>query len=124
MSVVRTMNSKRTCDEIRHANTELEYFYLEARRNKKAANWAAKKLGRNKKEYFLELISEDISQAGPKPVVKRIRKDFKKAGLDISEDKIWKKLRTFEQYILKAMLRKQAKRTKKELKGRKKNKKK
>ena len=117
MSVVATMNSKRATDEVRHANDELEHFYLEAKRNKKVANWAAKKLGLNKKEYFLELISADLTSAGPKPVIDRILNDFAKANLEISEEKVWEKLREFESEILGEMLLAQAKRTKAEMKA-------
>ena len=45
MSVTNTMNAKRVTDEVRHAQEDLEHFYLEAKRNKKLAKWAAKKLG-------------------------------------------------------------------------------
>ncbi len=117
MSVVSTMNSKRATDEVRHANDELEHFYLEAKRNKKIANWAAKQLGLDKKEYFLELISADLTSAGPKPVIDRILSDFAKAGLQISEEKVWEKLRGFESEILGEMLLAQAKRTKAEIKA-------
>jgi len=125
MSVVSTMNAKRATDEVRYANDELEHFYLEAKRNKKVANWAAKKLGLDKKEYFLELISADLTSAGPKPVIDRILSDFEKAGLGIAQEKVWEKLREFESQILGEMLLAQAKRTKAEMKAKeKKNKKK
>jgi hypothetical protein len=118
MSVVSTMNSKRATDEVRHANDELEHFYLEAKRNRKIANWASKKLGRDKKEYFLELISADLTRAGPKPVVDRILDDFKQAGLDIDENRVWDKVRRFEREIFTDMMTQQAERTKAEIKAR------
>ncbi len=117
MAVVETMGAKRVTDEVRHAHDDLEYFYLEAKRNKKIANWAAKQLGFDKKEYFLELISADISKAGPKPVVDRIMADFDKAKLEITEEEVWTKLRKFEKEALQGMLEEQAKRTKDELKA-------
>lgn len=117
MSVVNTMHSKRVTDEVRHAHDDLEYFCLEAKRNKKLANWAAKKLSIDKKEYFLELIGEDISKAGPKPVIDRIVKDFKKNKIKINEKEIWGKLRKFDKDVLQDMLEEQAKRTKDEIKA-------
>jgi len=124
MSVVNTMNAKKVTDEVRHAHDDLEYFYLEAKRNKKLAFWAAKKLGINKKEYFLELIGEDLSTAGPKPVIDRIKKDFKKSKIKVSEEVIWEKLRKFEKEVLQQMLAAQAQRTKDEMKAKDKKKKK
>jgi hypothetical protein len=115
MSVVDTMHSKRVTDEVRHAHDDLEYFYLEAKRNKRIARWAAKHLGYDKKKYFLELISEDISKAGPKPVVDRIMKDFTKAELTITEEEVWERLRKYEKEVLKDMLETQAQRTKDEM---------
>jgi len=116
MSVVNTMHSKRVTDEVRHAHADTEYFYLEAKRNKKIATWAAKKLDVDKKEYFMELIGEDISKAGPKPVVDRIKKDFKNAKVKISEEKIWEKIRKFEKDVLQSMLEDHAKRAQDEMK--------
>lgn len=124
MSVANTMNSKRATDEVRHAHDDLEYFYLEAKRNKRLAKWAAKKLDIDKKEYFLELISCDLSTAGPKPVIDHIYKDFKHADLEISEEKIWDKLREYEKEVLRAMLDDHAKRIEEDLKNKKKKKKK
>jgi|GEM_PF-1671880 len=110
MSVDNTMNAKRVTDEVRHAHDDLEYFYLEAKRNKRLAKWAAKKLDVDKKEYFLELIGCDLSTAGPKPVIDRIKKDFEHAELEITEEKIWSKLREFEKEVLRSMLDEQAQR--------------
>jgi len=104
MSVTNTMNAKRVTDEVRHAQEDLEHFYLEAKRNKKLAKWAAKKLGVDKKEYLLELISCDIASAGPKPVVDRISNDFKNVKLGISDEKIWEQLRKCESEVLRIML--------------------
>ncbi len=117
MSVVSTMNSKRATDEVRHANDELEYFYMEAKRNKKLAGWAAKQLGADKKEYFLELISADITTAGPKPVIDRMVKDFKQADLDIKEEDIWSKLRDVEREVLHDMMQEKEKRCLEEVKA-------
>ena len=100
MSVVTTMDSKRVTDEVRHANNDLERFYLESRRNKKLAAWAAKKLDYNKKDYFLELVGADLSHAGPDPVVERISADFAAAGVLVNKDTIWQKLRDIEQEVI------------------------
>ena len=117
MSVVATMDSKRVTDEVRHAHEDLEHFYLEAKRNKKIAHWAAKQLGVDKKDYFMEILGEDLSKAGPKPVVDRILKDFAKAELKISEEKVWEKLRKFEREILQDMLAAQAQKVRAETKA-------
>lgn len=123
MSVVNTMHSKRVTDEVRHANDDLEFFYMEARRNRKIANWAAEQLGIDKKEYFLELVEADLSKAGPKPVIDRIMVDFEQADLNISEETLWDQLRTFEKDVLQDMLTQQAERTKAEIKAKEKKKK-
>ncbi|NVK20122.1 MAG: DUF1476 family protein [Methylocystaceae bacterium] len=115
MSVVNTMDSKRVTDEVRHANDDLEHFYLEARRNKKLANWAAKKLNIDKKEYFMELVSADLSCGGPKPVVDRIMVDFAKAKIDCAEDVVWKHLRDCEKEVFHEMLADRVKRTQDEM---------
>lgn len=109
MSVVDTMHSKRVTDEVRHAQDDLEFFYLEAKRNKKIAYWAAKKLDLNKKDYFMEILAADLSKAGPKPVIDRILDDFEMAGMEINEQEVWEKLRTFEREILQDMMAAQAK---------------
>jgi hypothetical protein len=116
MSIANTMSAKRVTDEVRHAHDELEYFYLEAKRNKRLAKWAAKKLGIDKHEYFLELIGSDLSKAGPRPVVDRVMQDFLHAGIEIPEEKIWEKIRKYEQEILRSMLEEQAKRIEEEIK--------
>jgi len=117
MSVVSTMNAKRATDEVRHANDELEHFYLEARRNRKIANWAADKLDRDKKSYFLDLVGADLTKSGPKPVVDQIMADFKDAGLEMSEEDIWAELREIERSIINEMMREQARRTEEEIRG-------
>jgi len=117
MSVVSTMNAKRATDEVRHANDELEHFYLEARRNRKIANWAADKLDRDKKSYFLDLVGADLTKAGPKPVIDQILADFKDAGLEIAEEDVWAELREIERSIINDMMREQARRTEEEMRA-------
>ena len=115
MSVVNTMDSKRVTDEVRHANDDLEHFYLEARRNRKLANWAAKKLDIDKKEYFMELVSADLSSGGPKPVVDQIMADFEKAGIDYDEKEVWEELRACEKEVFHDMLAERVRRTEDEM---------
>lgn len=96
MSIVSTMDSKRATDEVVHANEDLQHFYMEAKRNKFIALWAAEMLKLDPREYFLELEEQDISKAGPKPVIDRILQDFEANNIKISEDEVWEKLRECE----------------------------
>ena len=59
--------------------------------NKHLGEWAGSKLGKNeeeKKNYIQEIIKSDLEESGKEDVVRKIKKDFQAASLNIDETEI------------------------------------
>ena len=66
-------------------------FKIAARSNKYLGEWASSMLGKNeeeKKNYIQEIIKSDLEESGKEDVVRKIKKDFQAASLDIEETEI------------------------------------
>lgn len=64
-------------------------FKVNARRNKYLGEWAAEKLGNvNKSEYVQDVIKSDFIEPGDEDVFRKIKSDFKKFSINISDDEI------------------------------------
>ena len=74
-------------------------FKISAIRNKKLAQWAAKKLDLDTSKidtYIDEVIMADFEEPGHEDVIRKIFNDFKKVNINISFDEIKDKLSDFE----------------------------
>ena len=84
--------------EKKFANDQELQFKLSAKRNKYLGYWAAQILKKNMEEteiYIKEVIKSDLKEPGDKDVIKKIKIDFDKANLNISEQEIEKKIKEF-----------------------------
>ena len=66
-------------------------FKIVARSNKYLGEWASLKLGKSedeKKNYILEVIKSDLEEAGQEDVIRKIKKDFQAASINIEEMEI------------------------------------
>jgi len=69
---------------------ELE-FKTSARSNKYLGEWASIQLNKHEEEkekYILSVIKSDLEESGKEDVFRKIKKDFQKASIDISDQKI------------------------------------
>ena len=69
---------------------ELE-FKTSARSNKYLGEWASIQLNKHEEEkekYILSVIKTDLEESGKEDVFRKIKKDFQKASIDISDQKI------------------------------------
>lgn len=66
-------------------------FKVSARSNKYLGEWASSLLGKSgedEKKYVLEIIKADLEEAGQEDVFRKIKKDFQKNLINISEQEI------------------------------------
>ena len=66
-------------------------FKVSARSNKYLGEWASSLLGKSgedEKKYILEIIKTDLEEAGQEDVFRKIKKDFQKNLINISEQEI------------------------------------
>ena len=71
-------------------NEELE-FKISARSNKYLGEWASIQLNKHEEEkekYILSVIKTDLEESGKEDVFRKIKKDFQKASIDISDQEI------------------------------------
>ena len=69
---------------------ELE-FKISARSNKYLGEWASIQLNKHEEEkekYILSVIKSDLEEPGKEDVFRKIKKDFQKASIDISDQEI------------------------------------
>ena len=69
---------------------ELE-FKISARSNKYLGEWASIQLNKHEEEkekYILSVIKSDLEESGKEDVFRKIKKDFQKASIDISDQEI------------------------------------
>jgi len=69
---------------------ELE-FKISARSNKYLGEWASIQLNKHEEEkekYILSVIKTDLEESGKEDVFRKIKKDFQKASIDISDQEI------------------------------------
>lgn len=78
-------------------------FKANARRNKALGMWAAEKLGKtgaDAEAYAKEVVVSDIAEAGDHDVLRKVKADFDKAGIDQSEHQI---RRTMDELMAQAI---------------------
>ncbi|MCZ0736668.1 DUF1476 domain-containing protein [Phreatobacter sp. AB_2022a] len=89
--------------EKRFAHDEELRFKATARRNKLLGLWAAEKLGKtgaDAEAYAKEVVNADFEEAGDHDVLRKVKADFDKAGVNQSEHQI---RRTMEELMQTAV---------------------
>ncbi len=76
-------------------------FKAEARRNKHLAYWACDEIGiesaNDRANYLAEVITADLTEAGPEDVVVKIKADFDAHSVQIDEATIRTKVAEFDE---------------------------
>jgi len=84
-----TFDKREEAFEKKFAHDEELRFKATARRNKLLGLWAAEKLGSDDADaYAKEVVRSDFEEPGDEDVFRKIRGDFDKAGLAISDAEI------------------------------------
>ncbi|MEM1048953.1 MAG: DUF1476 domain-containing protein [Pseudomonadota bacterium] len=84
-----TFDKREEAFEKKFAHDEELRFKATARRNKLLGLWAAGKLGSDDAEaYAKEVVRADFEEPGDEDVYRKIRGDFDKAGLSVSDTEI------------------------------------
>jgi len=84
-----TFDKREEAFEKKFAHDEELRFKATARRNKLLGLWAAEKLGSDDADaYAKEVVRSDFEEPGDEDVFRKIRGDFDKAGLAISDTEI------------------------------------
>ena len=66
-------------------------FKVAARSNKYLGEWASLKLGKNEEEkrnYIQEIIKADMEEAGQEDVLRKLKKDFQTASINVEDSEI------------------------------------
>ena len=90
-----TFDERKRSFEKKFINDQEIQFKVSARRNKYIGEWVSEKLGKNeigKKEYIQEVIKADFEEPGDEDVFKKIKNDFKNAGVNINDSEIRKQM--------------------------------
>ena len=75
---------------------------VNARRNYLMGNWAGKMLGfsdRDLTDYVCDVMASDFLEPGPQDVVRKLRRDLKGIGMEISEAEILRQLQMTERSV-------------------------
>lgn len=84
-----TFDKREEAFEKKFAHDEELRFKATARRNKLLGLWAAEKLGSDDADaYAKEVVRSDFEEPGDEDVFRKIRGDFDKAGIAISDAEI------------------------------------
>ena len=81
--------------EKKFAHDEEIQFKVSAKRNKYLGEWVADKLnkkGLSKNEYIQEVIKSDFKEPGDEDVFRKVKNDFKSAGIEIDDKSIREKM--------------------------------
>ena len=98
-----TFDKRKDAFESKFARDEDLRFKATSRRNRMLGMWAAEKLGRTGEDaeaYAREVIRSDMQEAGDDDVLRKLRADFKAAGVALSDSEIG---RTMDDLMAKAI---------------------
>lgn len=90
-----TFDEREHAFEEKHAHDEELKFKARARRDRRLGLWAAEKLGKTGPEaenYAAGLVVAELRKDSAEQILKTLRADFDRAGLDISDHDIRKKM--------------------------------
>ncbi|MDH3474307.1 MAG: DUF1476 domain-containing protein [Rhodospirillales bacterium] len=97
-----TFNDREKAFEDKYKHDQELQFRVEVRRNKLLGLWVAELLGKSGAEaeaYAKEVVAADFEEPGDADLVRKILGDTEKAGCDISEHRLRKKM---EEVLAKA----------------------
>lgn len=75
---------------------------VNARRNYLMGIWAGRMLGysdRDLTDYVCDVMASDFQEPGPQDVVRKLRRDLKEIGMEISEAEILRQLQMTERSV-------------------------
>ena len=84
-------NEREKSFENKFAKDQELQFKVAARSNKYLGEWVSSKLGKTdeeKKNYIQEIIKADMEEAGSEDVLRKVKKDFAEASINIEDSKI------------------------------------
>jgi hypothetical protein len=90
-----TFDDRKDAYENKYAHDQEAEFKILARRNKLLGLWAAEKLHLKPEEqeaYAKEVVAADFEEPGDGDVVRKVKKDFENAGIQIEERDIQEQL--------------------------------
>lgn len=91
-----TFDDREKAYEKRFAQDEELRFKAQARRNKLLGLWAAGQLGKtgdDAEAYAKEVVRADFEEPGDEDVFRKLRQDFDKAGVPMSDEQLRKTMR-------------------------------
>ena len=94
-SIMTTFDEREHAFEAKLAHDEELKFKARARRDKRLGLWAAGKLGKTgaaAEDYASRLVATAIAKDGAGHILKTIRADFDRAGVDIADHEIRRKM--------------------------------
>jgi hypothetical protein len=92
---VSEFDKRKTAEEARYALDQELRFKANARRNKLLGLWAAEKLGKTGEaaaSYAIEVVKADFEAPGDEDVFRRVRGDFDKAGVTMTDHQIQRQM--------------------------------
>ena len=84
-------NEREKSFENKFAKDQELQFKVAARSNKYLGEWVSSKLGKTdeeKKNYIQEIIKADMEEAGSEDVLRKVKKDFAEASINIEDSEI------------------------------------
>ena len=84
-------DERKTSFEKKFVTDQELQFKVAARSNKYLGEWASLKLGKNEEEkrnYIQEIIKADMEEAGQEDVLRKLKKDFQTASINVEDSEI------------------------------------
>ena len=95
---MKNLSDRQKAFEQKYANDEEIRFKVTAKRNKLVGEWAAGLLGLagdEKDNYAISVIESDLKEPGDNDVIEKVKADFDKESIEITESEIKAKLDSF-----------------------------
>lgn len=90
-----TFDDRKDAYENKYAHDKEAEFKIIARRNKLFGLWAAEQMhlkAEAREDYAKEVVAADFEEPGDGDVVRKVKRDFDKAGLQMDEKEIQQEL--------------------------------
>ena len=91
-------DKKERAEEGKYVLDAAQEFRVTARRNKLLGFWVAETMGikgADASGYALEVVRSDMEEPGDEDVFRKVKQDFIKAGIDVSDDEIRERMSVF-----------------------------
>ncbi len=89
---------KERAEEGKYVLDAEQEFRVAARRNKLLGLWVAETMGikgADASGYALEVVRSDMEEPGDEDVFRKVKQDFIKAGIDVSDEEIRERMAVF-----------------------------